>query len=618
MTPVLALAASDLRQRRLLLAASALLGLFALGAPLLPSLPAGQPGELRAATALLLLAVWTPLLALIAGATALAGEMADRRLGFYLARPLSTWKIWAGKMGAAVLLPLLAGALVVLPAALAGDFRATLSSDGAKGGWAVGLWLLTMLGLVLFAHAAAIALRSRRAWLLLDLGALAVAAVLVNRALWVFVRELVPDAAGAGASALAALVLAALLAAGAIAVDRGRGEPAGAHRALSLTLWPPVLAGALGLLLFARWVVDAPLGSVKEPRVWTPAGAGTWVTVSGRAAHRFGYQPRFLFDTASGRAVKTGVGWPSWPVFAADASHAVWLTQAKKFALSEVWTLDLAREDAHPQRSPIEFTGWPQWLELSPRGGRLAVLKKDRLLVFGVRGGRLLASAWRDPQATEQRLRFTTEGRLRLVEKHGGAQRAWIDVRDLALGGDLEPRRRIDVPNARVQWELSRAGDRLLVRQPPSALGGAVAMWLYALPAGELLASLPADRERVGAFLADGRVVMSERAGEGRALRLLARDGREERTFRFPGAKHLRLGGQPGADDLLVGAGVDDRWTAYRLDLRTGLIAELGRDLFPAANPETAGPAARLFRTADGSLVEIAEDGTRRVVLPPR
>ncbi len=610
MSAVLALATAELRQRRLLLAASLLLGLLALAAPLLPSLPAGRPGELRAATALVLLGVWTSLLALFTGATALAGEMADRRLGFYLARPLSTWKLWAGKMGAAVLLPLLAGALVVLPAALAGA-PLTAMFEGAFAGRQVlapALAVAAVVALVAFAHAAAITLRSRRAWLLLDLAALAVGAALVVEAVRVLRRAFVPQAVAAGAIALTALAVIALLAAGVFAVHRGRGDLAAAHRTLSLALWPPVLAGGLGFLLFAGWVVGAPIDSLERATLWTPHGRASWVVVGGQAAHRFGYRPLFLFDTATGRTVRMGADGFSWPVFAADGSRAVWLTEPEERS-PEVWSLDLTRADARPWRAPIGLADWPQWLALSPRGERLALLQRDRLLVYGVADGRLLAAARVAPSG-ERRPFFLDEGRVRLVEAQPRAQR--FAVSDLTLGGRLEPRGRFEV-QVGARWEVSPRGDRLLVRIEQAASSAPAAIRLHALPGGELLASLPTNPDVVS-FLADGRLVLHEDGERGQDLRTLTADGRQEWSWRFPGAEAIHLGGQPEPDTLLVSAG----WTAYCLDLRTGRRMELGRDLFPVADPETSGPAARLFTTADATIVEVAQDGTRRAVLSRR
>ncbi len=615
MSAVLALAAAELRQRRLLLAASALLGLLALAAPLLDSPPVSRPGELRAATALVILALWTTLLALITGATALAGEMADRRLGFYLARPFSTWKLWAGKMGAAVLLPLLAGALVVLPAALAGAPVAAMFEGivGRRPALATALAAATVVALVAFSHAAAIALRSRRAWLLLDLAALAVGAALVVEAVTVLRRAFVPQAVTAGANALTALAFVALLAAGALAVHRGRGDLAAAHRTLSLVLWPPVLAGALGFLLFAGWVVGAPIDSLESPMVWTAQGRVSWVVVHGAAAHRFGYRPFFLFDAATGRSVRMGADGFSWPAFAADGSRAVWLTEPEERS-PEAWSLDLARADARPRRTPIALAGWPQWLELSPSGGRLAILQHERLLVYGVADGRLLAAVRLAPSG-ERRLAFLDEDRVRLVERQSRAK--GFAVSDLAIGGRLEPRGRFETPEG-ARGEVSPQGDRLLVRIVPTAPGRPAGIRLYALPGGEVLASLPPHPGRAVSFLADGRLVLHRHGDGGQHLRTLSADGRQEWSWRFPGAVLIHLGGQPEPHTLLVGTSAGEVRTVYRLDLGTGRRVELGRGLLPVANPETSGPAARLFTTADGSVVEIAADGARRAVLPRR
>jgi hypothetical protein len=617
MTALLALVSSELRQRRLLLAASALLGLLAVAAPLLPSLPAGSPGEVRAATALLIVAVWAPLLALLAGATALAGEMADRRLGFYLARPLATWKIWAGKMAAAALLPLLAGALVVLPAALTGAPFA-MFLEGAfddRSVLAPGIAVAAVIALVAFAHAAAIVLRSRRAWLLLDLVALAVGAALVVEAVRILRHALVPQAVLFGAIRLSALTVVALLGAGALAVHRGRGDLAAAHRTLSLALWPPLLAGALGFLLLAGWVVGAPIDSVKSPRVWAPRGRASWVIVGGEAAHRFGFRPLFLFHTATGRSVRIGRESFSWPAFAADGSRAVWLAQPEERS-QEVWGLDLTRADAQPRRTPITLAGWPQWMELSPRGERLAFLQRDRLLLYGIADGRLLAAVRLAP-SNERELHFLDEDRVRLIEKQVRPKAAHVAVSDLAIGGHLERRGQFDAPKG-AGWKVSPQGNRLLVWAGPTTPGGPATVRLHALPGGELLTSLPRRPRAEGDFLADGRIVLSERREQGQEVRTLSGDGREERSWRFPGINPLWLGGQPSPHSLVVGARIEDGWAAYRLDLRTGSMAELGRDLSPVADPETSGPAARLFTTADGAVVEVADDGTRRAVLPRR
>ena len=85
----------EIAERRLLLLAAALVGLVPLAVPFLPGVAAPDPGEIRTGTALALCLVVTAVLALTLGATVIAGDLSERRLGFYFSRPLAGWAIWA-------------------------------------------------------------------------------------------------------------------------------------------------------------------------------------------------------------------------------------------------------------------------------------------------------------------------------------------------------------------------------------------------------------------------------------------------------------------------------------------------------------------------------------------
>lgn len=624
MTRWLALVASELRQRRLLLAGSGLLGLLVFAAPALPALGGHDPAEVRSATAFFILVLWTPLLALAAGATAIGGEMADRRIGFYLARPVSSWTVWGGKLGAAALLPLLAGFLVLLPASLAGGVFSVTGSPAARfADLPLPRWWAAVLGvllLVALGHAAGIALRSRSVWLLLDLGAVALAAGLVVEAVRTLDRSFLEDAIAAGGLGFAGVALAALLAAGGLAVHRGRTDLAAAHRTLALALWPVVLAGAVCFVLFSRWVIGAPIESLAGGgAAWSPPGAGPWVVVRGEAEHRFGFETSFLFDSRSGRAVRLGHGWTASTAASADGSRAAWLIlEGREWQLR---SLDLRAPAARPRRSPVGFSGWPGDLVLSPHGGRLATLTEDRLLVHDLDSGRLLAAPSVATPYLGARLAFLDEERLRLVVLRHDGHRIWLEVQDLAAAaGRLVARARIEPPGLAGDWRISPGGDRLLVTTAHRE--GRTAPWLlYDLATGAP-AGGPARPAFGAAFLADGRLVVREPAPGGEVLRLVSRDGVEERAFPFAGAHALDLGAQPDAGSLVVAAAgcrtgrIPGYWTAQLLDLASGARRPLGRGLRPLADPPAVGPAARLFRAAGASLVAIDERGEPRTLLP--
>ena len=94
----------EVAERWLLLAGAALVGMFPLLVPFLPGFQ-GHPSDLRAGTAVALCFIVAALLAVVLGASVIAGEQSAGRLGFYFARPVAGWAVWAGKLaGAAVLL----------------------------------------------------------------------------------------------------------------------------------------------------------------------------------------------------------------------------------------------------------------------------------------------------------------------------------------------------------------------------------------------------------------------------------------------------------------------------------------------------------------------------------
>ncbi|MDP9122633.1 MAG: hypothetical protein M3O15_14910, partial [Acidobacteriota bacterium] len=168
----------EIAERRLIVAGAALLSLVPLLTPLLPGQDVHRTSDMRWGTALVLGSVVATVLALVLGGTAIAADLAARRLGFYFSRPLSGWTIWSGKLGAAAVLAYGAGLLVLLPTLLFEGFpssRTLAGLAGPAGQLALAVLSLT-LGPLLLAHAVSVIVRSRSAWFLLDLVALAAVA----------------------------------------------------------------------------------------------------------------------------------------------------------------------------------------------------------------------------------------------------------------------------------------------------------------------------------------------------------------------------------------------------------------------------------------------------------
>ncbi|MEA2691646.1 MAG: hypothetical protein QOJ16_1033 [Acidobacteriota bacterium] len=602
--------------------------------------------ELRAVSAYLLSGIVAGVLALGLGGSVLARDLAERRLGFYFARPLSGWAIWAGKLAAALALSLGVGALVLLPALL---FEAGARSDLADfGAGRVLLTLALLAALVLLANVVSTLVRTRSPWLALDLTAAGVLWLLGSYAAEGLLRAGMATVAVTFNSRLdlplrallaaSPVALTAFLAGSAAQVLGGRTDPRRGHRLLSLILWGVLLAGALGLVGYSRWLLAAtPADLVALGRV-LPAPTGSAVAVQGPAAHRGGYWPTFLVEPKSGRFSRLfpASQWNGQETvhFSADGRWAAWLEpqDLSRTGPTVLFRLDLTRPGARPLPTRLTFAAPPSLLALSPDGRRLAALEHGRLTVEEIGSARLLAAVPVEPAYPwESRLLFEDGGHV-LYFRTGTV--GWrlrspgIDIieLDVATGrteviGQTPPVEDSSSP------EVSPDGSRFFVHQPQAKLQ------LFRTRGAVLEAELRSSAQSSG-FLADGRIFTLEAAGEtgaaGRQLTLLSPDGSVLRRFPFPGAHALRVGGEPSPGHLVLGIATHtvpsvsdglEHWESRLLDLTTGESRSLGRGLLPMGAP-SAGPGSagsRLFQRSGGRLVrlDLATGRERRVAGRP-
>jgi hypothetical protein len=628
----------EIAERRLLV----LLGIAGLVPLLLPFVVPSAFGaaDLRAIAAYVLAGVVAAVLALGLGGSVLARDAAERRLGFYFARPLSGGAIWGGKLAAALALVLGIGLLVLLPALL---FETTARSGLALLGTgrlflAVGL----LAALVLLAHVVSTLVRTRSAWLVLDL----VAAVAVGLLAWGTVERLLrarmttPFLIVEGLQPFVSralwvavpLAAAAVLAGSAAQVLAGRTDARRGHRFLSLTLWGLLLAGALGLAGYSRWILAATPADLAGIESVAAAPAGETILVQGPAAHRDGYFPTFLVDGPSGRFSRFSPVY-SWDLrqgepgvgvyFSADGRRALWLEAQSTAADSPfvVVRLDLTRPGARPVPTRLTYARQPRVLALSPDGRRLAILQGRQLTVEDVDSASLLRAATvAQANSWESRLHFLDATHL-LFFHRGSVESGWprqpapIEVTeiDLATGRQEEIGHTPPLDTSSVA-EISPDGSHFLVR--PSRESLLLFRTHGTLPGTEIPAFLPAS-----GFLADGRILAVAPLAspeESRQLVLFSPDGAVLRRFAFPGAFSLRPAGEPIPGHLVVGVASDSSgsgsgyhsWEIRLLDLATGESRSLGRGLLPLG-ALSAGPASsssRLFQRAGG-------DGSRVVLL---
>jgi hypothetical protein len=276
MRGVLVVALRELRERRSVFLAALGAGLPPFLGPLLPWATRQSPAEVRGVVALVLAVGFSGALAVAYGASAIAGELKESRLGFFFSRPLSGLEIWGGKALAGAVIVLVPAAVIALPTGL--------SLSGAKG-LHVEPWLILAgaggaVVLLALAHAAGVMVRSRSAWLAADLSllvTLAVAGAIAWRAMGM---QGAGTVAAAAAAVLGVVACLAVIVAGAVQVCVGRTDLRRGHRALSLTLWTAMTVAVGAFAAYANWVLAVTPDDLRCAGEVRLAPQGEWVGIS--------------------------------------------------------------------------------------------------------------------------------------------------------------------------------------------------------------------------------------------------------------------------------------------------------------------------------------------------
>ncbi len=114
-----AVALREVAERRSVLVAAAAAAVLPFLVPLLPGVPSDQGETARSLTALVLASALGLGGSILVGASVVGRELAERRLSFHFARPLSAPVVWGGKLVGGLALVLLAELVVYLPSSLA-------------------------------------------------------------------------------------------------------------------------------------------------------------------------------------------------------------------------------------------------------------------------------------------------------------------------------------------------------------------------------------------------------------------------------------------------------------------------------------------------------------------
>lgn len=408
MTAFAAILRRELTSRSALFAVSLVMGGMAAIVPWL-SPRSTAPHELRGAAALVLALVWTTLLSLGLGATVLARDAADRRLGFDFSLPASATSIWAGRLLGAWLTILLAGAMTLALPALAGfDLRSASAGldhlfyeiANPRGGaiqpenlfvWAP----LLYLALLLLSNVAGLAFFGQRGWIALDLVALG---ALASAAIWTWHSLRLWNATPTAKVVLAFLAVGAvvsLLGATWRQLARGRTEMDRAQLAHSTSFAAGVGFAVAAASLFALWYLRPSPWALESGTAYVRALGERWAVVEGLAEGRLP-SFRFLVDLLEQRTLRLGPGDPAlsrWS-FAAQASDdertLAWLeTGPRESDGSSLHLLKVDSSGRLRRGGSIDWNGKPIAWALSPQGDRVAVRwprgLESRIVAAGLR-----------------------------------------------------------------------------------------------------------------------------------------------------------------------------------------------------------------------------------------
>lgn len=633
MRGLLAVARREIEEKWFVFPVALVASLVPFAIPLLRGMRGAAAAEVREWSALGGALAFAAGLAAALGATTIASELAERRIGFYFSRPISGIALWAGNLGAACFMALSVAVLVSAPTLIAAKGRVILWDHPAQ---ALGLLVIGVVAVILVFHAGAIALRPRTPLLALDVAVLALLSLAVVAIRQRFVMAFAAEALGRAEAMLMTAAATALLVAGLLAVTRGRSDSRAAHRVLSASLWGTLGAAVAIVALYAGWVFSATPQDLKALETVLPAARGNWIMVQGPAR---GAEPAFLYDVATGRYQRAGADW-RWPILSPDGTQAVWFQPSGPRGPFETMTWKLSNPGSKPVRTLLSFPGRPTAI-LSEHGERLATIAGGILSIHDLASGTSLGSARVDGERSYPRGFFLSRDRFRVFRQSSPetpSARGRLDIlefdtltKTLTTTGTIE-----DVD--RIAYSTSDTGDRLLVRERSRIA-------LRDGRSGALLVSLlerGPGKHTLARFLSDGRIVISvvdvpspgltRQPSEPLRVEVFAPDGKREHTVEIPARDRIALGGEIAPGKLVVAAGGATNETLNRtiflVDVPSGEVRQVADGLFPVAYfapwssdrpnyllaPGSEG--TKLFFGPGRSLVHFdALTGERRVIL---
>lgn len=559
MKKVLALAAREVADRRMILMTAVVLAGLPFAALLIPEAVRFGTGRVIATTAAATATVYCFALVFLLGGSFVVRELTDKRMSFYFSKPLTGTTIWFGKLAGTWATILASVAIILIPAILATGDRWLRNRE------AIAFFAAGMVGWFLIAHASSTMVRSRSPLLLADAAAVVISWYVVYR----IVRAL--DAGHAKLligwflfSVLALLVII-LTAAGAWQLSRGRIDIRANHRELSRFLWSAMAVMLAIAAAVAMWIVSVgPEDLTGETLSLDQPATGNWIRIGGPTQHRGDYHAVFFVNLSNGAHVRAD-GQTLWRdgFFTRDGRAG---GQLRRVRGEQNLELDLIRfnEDA-VQIVPTNVDLEPNaTLMPSDDAGQLVVMSGNMVLVQSLPRGDVRASAQLPVRPKEARYFFVTPDLVRIYADLFDRKEIFeLDVRTKKLT-------RTGQVKGPAMFNANADGSRLFVRDLEARES-----YVADARTGERITTVP---DQQGVILSDARLAsVPVRNGE----KAVTVGGM---TVPVPHIQDVVMFRELSGNRLLVGGAVDRKksaWTIHVVDLNAGKVVRTERALRP-------------------------------------
>ncbi|MGK2860131.1 MAG: YncE family protein [Thermoanaerobaculia bacterium] len=641
MTRVFALALREIVERKLLFLGAALVAVITLLVPLMPLPGRYAYGEVVDTSAFVFAFLLVVGGGVVLGATTIGRDLSSGRIAFFFTRQLDAWEIWAGRVLGMFLTLVLATFLVLLPGTLIGGGMRHLWSG--RGNQELPTAAIFAILLPLAAHYTSVALRSRSAWLALDVVALCIASGM----LWTLSLPFLPFWFGRPQSlgALFALLTACLAIAGWAGLAKGRIAPVAVHRWSAFTLWSLVAVALLSFAAWRTWVFAVSPHEIDLSKGWAHEidGNGEWIGIgSGEKKGRGGIPHEFLMSTKTGAWMR--VDDSQTVAVSADRRVAViakrsWNWRPPRWIDTTMQIVDLTAPKPTARELgivlPVMIWSSPT---LSADGSRLAIVESKRLSVYSLPEEKLLAVFPLDPEHRWSQVRLLDADTVRvLTNTENGAVVSTFDIAS---------RKRIsEHVFSGGRPRMDRAAEHVAISSSKAGKDGVLAV--HDVSEGALLAEISTPVSAMGRrfhWLADGGFALALVPDDGRRRRtetdvvgesevvVYALDGTERLRVPLPGARRIMLAGEQRKGELLLVWSESENFLqpcerrphVVALDMASGSMRELAFEGWPKAiswgvSPEPGAASTRLFSACDGSLVMLdAATGATRELLGSR